>query len=437
MRRFVRIALLISLPLTTGFGIANEAGATPRLAIPAAASPAPVRALSWPAGLDEIQTTSGDIYLGNLDARIDALVTANRRTPRADLQVSEAGALYHRYRIRGTLADAESALTLLDAALAQTPRNTEALALRATVLAGFHRFTAAVADLDAVASANPAKATSLADAHREISLATGRYDRLREDFSRSTDPDAGFYELAFRGNLLLQSGDLSGASTQFKRAQGLFTDSSPMPLAWLHVQQGIALLRHGRHAEAAVFFKAAHDRLPGFTLATEHLAETQARLRNFAVARELYARVIADTGSPEFIGALAGLERDAGNQALAATLDERAGEGWSRWVAKYPAAFAQHAIGFYLDRDEPARALALARENIKLRQDVGSYILLALAADSAGSSDEACSARQSAMDSGLKPPELEELASLAKSCPFNQASSTPGSRQRLPEPRQH
>lgn len=428
MRRFVRIALLISTLVITGFGTANEAGATGTGATAKLAVPPQV--LNWPAELDEIRTTSGDVYLGNLDARIDALAIANRRTPRADLQVSQAGALYHRYRIRGTLDDAESALSLLDAALARAPRNTEALALRATVLAGFHRFAAAAADLDAVASASPAKAKSLAEARREISLATGRYDQLREDFSRSGDPEGGFYELAFRGNLLLQSGDLAGASAQFKRAQALFADSSPMPLAWLHVQQGIALLRHGRHAEAAVFFKAAHDRLPGFTLATEHLAETQTQLRNFAVARELYGRVIADTGSPEFIGALAGMERDAGNVVLAAQLDGRARDGWSRLVAKYPAAFAQHAIGFYLDRGDSARALSLARENIELRQDVGSYILLALAADAAGSRDEACSARQSAMDSGLNPPEMGDLALLAKSCQPNLAS-------RLPEPLQH
>ena len=414
MRRFVRIVLLVSPLLITGFGIANEARATANSA--AGVTPVPARAQNWPAGLDDIQTTSGDIYLGNLDARIDALAAANRRNARADLQVSQAGALYHRYRIRGKLADAEHALGLLDAALAQSPRNAEALALRATVLAGFHRFTAAAADLDAVASANPAKAGALAEARREISLATGRYDLLREDFSRSTDPQGGFYEIAFRGNLLLQKGDLAGASAQFRRAQALFTDSSPMPLAWLHVQQGIALLRHGRHADAALFFKAAHDRLPGFTLATEHLAETQTQLRNFDVARGLYARVIADTNNPEFIGALAAMERDAGKTSLAARLDARASEGWSQLVAKYPAAFAQHAIGFYLDRGEPARALALARANIKLRQDVGSYILLATAADAAGSRAEACAARQSALDSGLDPPEMVDLAALATFC---------------------
>ncbi|MCX7041804.1 MAG: hypothetical protein NT117_03780 [Gammaproteobacteria bacterium] len=408
--------MLISLLAITGFGIASEAGATSPATTKAGAATAPAKAPGWPATPEEIRTTSGDIYLGNLDARIDALAIANGRTPRVDLQASQAGALYHRYRIRGTLADAEAALALLDAALTQAPGNAEARALRATVLAGFHRFTAASADLDAVAALQPAKANALADARREISLATGRYDQLREEFSNSANPDGPFYELAFRGNLLLQRGDLAGASAQFRRAQALFTDSSPMPLAWLHVQQGIALLRHGRHAEAAVFFKAAHDRLPGFTLATEHLAETQARLGNHALARELYEKVIADTGSPEFIAALARVERDAGNAALSAELYQRAQAGWSRLVAKYPAAFAQHAIGFYLDRGDSARALELARQNIILRQDVGSYILLALAADAAGSHAEACTARQSAMDSGLDPPEMGDLAALGTSC---------------------
>ena len=375
----------------------------------------------WPARQADIPTTDAAIYLGNLDDRIAALDGAFARSPRAALKVAKAGALYHRYRIGGRVEDAEAAQALLDTVLAQEPRDVEALMLRATVLSGFHRFKDAQADL-LTAQAAGAKPTALAESRREIALATGRYPELRADFEHSTDPNASFYELAFRGNLRLQQGDLDGASQQFRRAQALFTDSSPMPLAWLHVQQGIAYLRSHRYEEAAVFFRAAHERLPGFTLATEHLAEAENRLGHYSVSRKLYLEAIADTGSPEFMAALATVEKADGHADRAAKLQAQAGLGWQQWLERHPAAFAQHAIPWFLDRGDSAMALQLARQNIGLRQDVGSYILLARAEHAAGDDDHACSARKAALATGLRPPELSELEVFAGACTAPMAS---------------
>lgn len=377
--------------------------------------PLSAEAAAWPASATELPTTSAAIYLGNLDARIEALDQAVRAMPRPERQLALAAALNHRYRIRGALADARLALRTLDAAVAAAPSNADALQLRAGMLAGFHRFAAATADLDAAERAGAAPA-ALADARVEIALATGAYADVAARFDTADRPDGNLYELALRGNLLLLKGDLPGASLQFGRAQSRFDDSNPLPLAWLHAQQGIALLRSGQFADAAVFLRAAHARLPGYTLATEHLAEVETRLGNFRTARRLYARVIADTGNPEYIAALADLENAAGQRARAKKLDALAASAWPRWLQEYPEAFAQHAIGFYLDRGKPARALELARSNIALRRDVGSLILLAQAADAAGDPAQACAARQSALDSGLHPPELSELAALGKRC---------------------
>ena len=419
MRHFASL-LLISLGACFTAG-AQASGATTSIPTsPGPTSPSPTAPgpghVHWPATLTEIPTTSADIYLGNLDARVDALDSAYQRKPRPALQVAKAGALYHRYRIRGRLQDAEQALALLDQALATAPKNAEALKLRATVRAGFHQFAAASADLDA-AQALGAKPEALTESRREIALATGRYAELRDDLARSNDPNGPFYELAFRGNLRLQQGDLDGAGRMFALAQPLFADSSPMPLAWLHVQEGIALLRFHRYEDAARFFRAAHERLPGFTLATEHLAESEAKLGHRSVARKLYHEVIADTGSPEFIAALARVERADGHAKLADQLQAQAQSVWMQWLQKHPAAFAQHAIPFFIDTHQAPEALSLARENIALRQDVASYIMLARAADAAGETVQACSARKAAIDTGLRPPELADIASLQARCP--------------------
>ena len=362
-----------------------------------------------------LPTTSGEVYLGNLDARIVALEQAVANSPRPELQVALAGSLYHRYRIVANLADAEVALQLLDQAVQASPQNRQALRLRASVRSGFHRFDEASADLDAAQAAGDDPA-SLVDARREIALATGRYEQIAKPLADSSRTDGGLYELAFRGNLRLLQGDLAGASAQFERAQSEATDSSPVPLAWLHLQQGIALLRSGQPEQANRWFRIAHQRLPGYTLATEHLAETEVLLGRLDAARPLYQQVIEATGSPEFLHALAKLERQAGNEARARELEKRAEAGWSEWLSRHPSAFAQHAIAFYLDRDQATRALELARENIALRQDVLSWILLARAADAAGDLDTACQARAAASASGLNPPEAAALHAGDRAC---------------------
>ncbi len=370
---------------------------------------------SWPLTTASYRTTSGAIYLGNLDARIEELQRIVAERDMAVHRTSLAGSLYHRYRVVGRLEDAEEALRLLDAAVATEPAVAEHRQMRAVVRSGFHRFTEALEDLDAAAAAG-AREESLHKTRREIRLALGDYAQLREDFAHSTELAADFDELAHRADLRLQQGDPMGADFLYRAAQTQFRDVNPVPLAWLHVQQGIAHLRYGNVLEARRFFAAAHERLPQYYLATEHLAECETRLGNFDVARRLYREVIAQTANPEFVAALAGLERAAGNTAAADRLTQDAERGYSDLLERNPAAYAQHAAEFFIEIGKPERADALARENLQLRQDVGSWILLAQTAQAIGDDARACDARAHAVETALRPPELSDLDALAARC---------------------
>ena len=73
-----------------------------------------------------------------------------------------------------------------------------------------------------------------------------------------------------------------------------------------------------------------------------------------------------------------------------------------------------HAAEFYLAAGKPRDALPLARENVALRQDVMSELLLARVASAAGDSIVACDARAKVLAGPLRPP---ELARIATSCP--------------------
>ena len=370
---------------------------------------------SWPLRMVHYRTTSGAIYLGNLDARIEELQRIVAERGMAVHRTALAGSLYHRYRVVGRFKDAEEALRLLDAAVATEPAVAEHRQMRAVVRSGFHRFTEALEDLDAAAAAGAPEET-LRKTRREIRLALGDYAPLREDFAHSTELAADFDELAHRADLRLQQGDPIGANFLYRAAQTQFRDVNPVPLAWLHVQQGIAHLRYGNVLEARRFFAAAHERLPQYTLATEHLAECETSLGNLDAARALYREVIAQTANPEFVAALAGLERAAGNTAEADRLTQDAERGYTDLLKRNPAAFAQHAAEFYIDIGKPERADALARENLQLRQDVGSWILLAQTAQAIGDEARACDARAHAVETALRPPELSDLDALASRC---------------------
>lgn len=375
-----------------------------------------VAAGNWPASQEDLPTTDGAIYLANLDQRIAVLDALHTRKPDAAGAASLAGALYHRYRIRGGLADAERAFFLMDAALAEAAPDPEYFVLRATLRSGFHRFAEAAADLDA-AQAHGMPAGKLASARRELALALGQYEALRGAFeAASSNAAADFDGLAFNAHLLELQGNAAGATRLYARAQDAYADSSPVPLAWLYVQQGVALLEAGDATRARPFFAAAHARLPGYTLATEHLAETEALLGHRERARMLYREAIAASDDPAFIDALAQLEQEAGNDTRAVQLARQARAGWEARIAKYPAAFAGHAVEYFLDHDDPRRALALARDNLQSRRDLGSLALLARAADAADDAGQACAAWREAHAGGLAAPPLRALAVLGRRC---------------------
>lgn len=358
----------------------------------------------WPANSNQIRTTSASIYLGNLDARIAQLQRGEH-----DPAVAQAlaSSLLHRYRITGQLTDAERAGALLQAQMQAGPVTPGLRAAYAQWLVLFHRFAEAQAQLQQLGSSQDATVAALRE---EINLALGHYAALGPAFAQPADnapPDP--YALASRAHAALLHGDLDLASRLYFEAQSNYHDVGPYPLAWLHVQQGIALLRHGHCEAAEAFFRAARERLPPYYLATEHLAECLVQLRRIEEARNLYEEVIAQTNNPEFIAALADLEDLDGRPERAALLRLQGDQTWTELLQRHPDAYAQHAAEYYLATGRHEQAALWAGRNLAMRQDIGSRLLmveLALARQDRGN---ACEQLHSAQAVGLRPPELVAL----------------------------
>lgn len=369
----------------------------------------------YPLSPAQLSTTSEAIFLGNLDARIESAGRALARRDDPAQRAILAGALEQRHRITGRIDDAERALAEIARVTSDPSASGDALLVHAALLSSFHRFAEALRALERAeaAGANPALAGRL---RRDIALARGDYASLKRDFDESDAFVADFHELAHRADLRVSLGDLDGATRLYRAAQGLYADVDPLPLAWLHTQQGIALLRFGEPAEARRFFEAAHARLPSYVLAAEHLAESMAATGDLEASRALYLRVVEQTGNPEFIAALGDVEAKLGNEAVSRERHAQAARAYDALLERHPDAYAQHAAEFHLRRGNAARAYELAKRNLASRRDVGSLILHARAAEAAGERADACASRRAALATGLKPPELVELEPLAKAC---------------------
>lgn len=374
----------------------------------------------YPHSTLQYRTTAGSVYIQNLSATIDSLKQAGAETPGSPRAGVLAGSLYHRFQILGRISDGEQALALLD----RIPDNTidvRTRRQRAGLRTGFHRFDEAVADLKAASS----KGRPLSPDDRSlrgIALARGDYASIRDDFAKAGEPSEKFDELVLRGNLAALNGDLNTASLQFYRAQSVYTDSSPYQLAWLFAQQGVALERFGDCESARVFFVAAIERLPGYALALDHVGECLLWSGKLDAARPIYAQLIEQTGNPEYLGAMAVLEKQAGNAALGEEFRLRAIAGYRRILASDSVTWSQHAAEFYLAIGDPKQALIQARNNLDNRKDVLSLTLLARVAHANGMDRDACDALRKVETSGLKPPEIERWKDqLPQSCAGSKA----------------
>ncbi|HEY8072472.1 MAG TPA: tetratricopeptide repeat protein [Labilithrix sp.] len=139
--------------------------------------------------------------------------------------------------------------------------------------------------------------------------------------------------------------------------------SSPRGLAWLAWQRGKIALERGRRDEARRQMGRALVYFPGFWQVEEQLAELDAEEGRTDAAIASYRALVAKTGDPEFMDALAELvpaEREA--------LEARSNAIYADRLVKLPEASYGHALEHFLKMvPDAARAVEIAEKNVALR----------------------------------------------------------------------
>lgn len=293
-----------------------------------------------------------------------------------------------RARLTGDYDDYAKAEALL-ATLSTGPQPPPSQCLaRARLHYSLHRLKQASAALDTCPTT--VEPTEIAALRGDIAMYTGRY-REAEDIYRALVNQSGLSQHYVRLALLKKwMGAPGEAAALLEAAEKRYYGASPITSAWLKLQRGLVALDRGNLDEALAMYRLASDAISGWWLLDEHIAEVLALGGKMQEAKQIYESVAGRTGAPEFMDALAQIERQNGNIDGALKLKLKARAIYEQRLKSFPEASAGHALDHFLqDETDSSRALLLAQKNFSTRPYGESAIALAKAWMFAGKPERA------------------------------------------------
>jgi tetratricopeptide (TPR) repeat protein len=173
----------------------------------------------------------------------------------------------------------------------------------------------------------------------------------------------------------------SGEAAAFmEAAEERYHGASAIQESWFALQRGLIELDRGRYDQARALYALADERMPGYWLNDEHMAEVTRFKGDTAGAKRIYETVVKATGAPEYLDALGSIAAQAGDATVSKALLDRAEAIYSERAKRFPEAIAGHALTHYLSSaPQPAKALELADANFRNRPYGDAAIALAKA----------------------------------------------------------
>lgn len=383
--RDVLISMLLATAVVAGCGRKHAPrGEAKSRALPSSgalaadASPAALR--GKPKSMRELPTTSGAIYIENLEGQIAELDRLTREAPELVANVKRLSALRHtRGRIFGDPDEIKRGIDTLGDAVRRDPDDARVYLTRAEQEQSLHRFADARADLERARRRPGVDVTRASDLETELDWNDGLYDKAIAAIRKARRDRPSSHTWLREAQLDHDLGLDDASDRAFEAAEDAISDTSPLEVAHLFLQRGIQLASRGRLDDACVFFREAAARLPAYVAATEHLAEALHGLGRDEEAAALYEKIVHDSNDPEFLHALAEIRKAQGKRDEARELDARARHRYEQLLEKYPEAMYWHASELYLATGDAKKALTLLRANVTLRPNGASYVALARA----------------------------------------------------------
>lgn len=262
--------------------------------------------------------------------------------------------LYSKASLTGRFEDLRAVEIAIDEALGRYGPDETLLLVRAYLQFKVHRLDAAMADL--------ARLDFLKDSPRarilesDIALQEGRYGEAREGYERLARERGSWDDLARLAHVALITGSIAEADALYARAAERVSAKEMHSYAWLAVQRGLLEGREQRYEEALAHFRRAEAAYSGYWLVREHTAKVLDVLGDREGAAALYRRVVAETGRPESMMALAAI-LDHDDSSAAQDLRGAAERAHAKRLDLYPEAAMAHWIEHVLAQRNPAPRL--------------------------------------------------------------------------------
>ncbi|MEM7736445.1 MAG: tetratricopeptide repeat protein [Deinococcota bacterium] len=298
-----------------------------------------------------------------------------------------------RARLTGNYDDYAAAEQVLAQAFALSGEQGGANLSRAQLNYSLHRISDAQADLAQAADRlllSSTEQAAITGYEGDVLFYQGDYAGALAAYEAALELAANSTNLFRLAHYYWRTGDTSQAEDFLTQAETASRGTDAQLSAFFHLHRGLIDLDLERYDDALTHYYAADRAFSGWWLVREHIAEIYVEQGKLAEARNIYEQVIAETGSPEFMDALAGLAELEGNTTEAESLRQQARAVYEQQLVRFPEASYGHALGHFLDlADDPDRTLELAQANYSLRPYGESALLLAQAHLLAGQPEQA------------------------------------------------
>lgn len=324
------------------------------------------------------QNFEGVLADNNSALRSGEGMVATDPLPSAVVPLAVVGLYTERARLTGNYDDYGRAEDLMARLQARFPASEGVCLAGARLHYALHRLAKAKQVLDGCPTvAGTAEDLGL---RADIAFYSGRYQDARTIY-RALVNQVGTPQTYIDLALFSAKTGAPGEALAFlDAAEQRYHAAPPLLLSWLALQRGLIELDRGRYDEARSMFALADERLPGYWLNEEHIAEATRLKGDAAGSKRLYEAVVRKTGLPEYLDALAGLEAAAGNARTAELILQRAEAIYSERARRFPEAIAGHALAHYLSAaPQPGKAMAMAEANFRNRPYGDAAIALAKA----------------------------------------------------------
>lgn len=366
---------------------------------------------------ERVGPTEAGLLIAALDARIaakKARIQKQQDNPSWLEYESMALAYIHRARYTHSWEDWASAEATIDQAFALARDGSGPFLTRASLYFSLHRFDEASRDLDQAAQKILLKNTEKADIlarKAEIAFQRGELDQTRTLLEEASNLDPASPSIQVqRGWLAMKTGDLETARERMDAALSLIRAEDASMLAWARLQRGVIELESGNVEQANALFARADKDFSGWYLIEEHLAETHAILGHHDVARQIYESVVARVSSGPFFEALAETCHALQDKTCAAHNLALATQTYLSDLENHPQSAYGHAMDFFLQGEDTALMLEIARGNHTLRPGHDAATKLAQAHIRAGDLQAALPLLERALQAGWSTADLHATA---------------------------